>query len=492
MKKRTIWLILIAIFAVVLASRLYFAYQTPYFEGGAYETLRQVEHITQTGMPDYGLQTDNVNMFPPLFHYLLAFFNLFLPIALVGKIIPNILMALSIFGVYLLARRLTRSEAPALFTAFMSGFIPVLFSNTLNNVSHYTLAVPLVLLLILSFITLEDNFYLSLFCVLIFILPLVSPFSLILVLCLVVYIIFAKIGNVEIRKRESELAIFSFLLVFWICFLIYKKELLFYGFEILRQNLPLPLVNQYFSETGVLDAIYKIGYLPLLYGIYTIYDYLFKKTRATFYVLFSFVFVITLLLWVKAITPVTGYIFLGVVMIVLFSECFKQFFDYIAASKFSQFRRVLYIAVFITFTLTAFLPSISLAKHVPDNVPSEAIYEASLWLKDKEESVVLTAYETGGFVSYVSNHSVVLGSNFLARRNSGQIFYDVKEIYTAYFVTDALDLLEEYDVKYILLSDVEKDLYDIEELRFVNTDSFKLVYDERVQIYERLRGLKEI
>ncbi len=277
MKKRAILIILIAIFAVVLASRLFFAYQTPYFEGDAYDTLRQVEHITETGFPDYGLKTDNVDMFPPLFHYILAFFNLFLPIAIVGKLLPNIFMALSVFVVYLLARRLTRSEAPALFTAFMSGFIPILFSSTLNNVSHYTLTVPLVLLLILSFITLEDNFYAGLFTVLIFILPLVSAFSVVLVLCLIVYLLFAKVGNVKIRKREVELAVFAFLLVFWLIFLIYKKELLIYGIDILRQNLPLPLVNQYFSQTGVLDAIYRIGYLPLLYGIYTIYDYLFKS-----------------------------------------------------------------------------------------------------------------------------------------------------------------------------------------------------------------------
>ncbi len=96
--KQKIYCLLALVFAFSLGVRLYFAFQSPTFTSGdAYFTIRQVEHIRQTGLPifedalSYGGRT---YIFPPLFHYVLAFFNLFLPITIVGKLIPNIIASL--------------------------------------------------------------------------------------------------------------------------------------------------------------------------------------------------------------------------------------------------------------------------------------------------------------------------------------------------------------------------------------------------------------
>ena len=91
LKKEYIWLALI--FSLVLGMRLYFAFQAPYFSEDAYFNIRQVEHIRETGLPlfkdDLSYSGRNF-LFQPFFQYILAFFNLFMPLNLVCKLLPNI------------------------------------------------------------------------------------------------------------------------------------------------------------------------------------------------------------------------------------------------------------------------------------------------------------------------------------------------------------------------------------------------------------------
>jgi len=99
--KHIIWLIVI--FLIVLAIRLYIAFQTPLFNYDAYFDLRQVEHIRNTGLPLYNdplSYSGKSQLFAPLYQYTLAGFSLIMPIDIVGKIIPNIMAALIIFIVY--------------------------------------------------------------------------------------------------------------------------------------------------------------------------------------------------------------------------------------------------------------------------------------------------------------------------------------------------------------------------------------------------------
>ena len=60
----------------------------------------------------------------PVFHYVLAGFNMFLPGIVVFKIIPNLFAASLVFIAYALAKKLTNSIPISLSVAFISGFIP--------------------------------------------------------------------------------------------------------------------------------------------------------------------------------------------------------------------------------------------------------------------------------------------------------------------------------------------------------------------------------
>src|SRR3989344_8310215 len=95
---RSFWIGLMLIFLIVLGLRLFIAFQEREFsDDKAYFTLRQIEYIKDTGILisydelSYGGRKQVESLF---FYYLLAFFNLFIPANLVGKIIPNVLASL--------------------------------------------------------------------------------------------------------------------------------------------------------------------------------------------------------------------------------------------------------------------------------------------------------------------------------------------------------------------------------------------------------------
>ena len=148
------WLLFL-IFMIVLGSRLYFVLQTPYFNDDGYLNYRLVEHISQTGKPliyDPLSYNGRDLVYSPVFHYILAIFNLFLPLDIVFKIIPSIFISLLVFVVYRLAYLLVEDRNLSIFASLLSGFVPIVFVGTLNKISVYTLVLPLVFYLLYRFL----------------------------------------------------------------------------------------------------------------------------------------------------------------------------------------------------------------------------------------------------------------------------------------------------------------------------------------------------
>src|SRR3989344_4905903 len=100
-------------FVITRAARLFFAFSIPTFTYESYFHLRQVEHITQTGLPlyqdalSYGGRS---HAFLPFFPYAMAFFILFLPLETIARIIPNIFLASITIIVYLITKKITQDE----------------------------------------------------------------------------------------------------------------------------------------------------------------------------------------------------------------------------------------------------------------------------------------------------------------------------------------------------------------------------------------------
>jgi len=158
--------ILILIFIITLAFRLYFAFQTPNYDYDAYFNVRQIQEITSTGTPvfhdilSYGSRTF---IFSPIFHYILAIFNFFLPSILVFKILPNLVASSLIFIVYLIAKKISNNINIALLTSFISAFIPIFIAETVNNISIYSIVIPLMFLMIYFIMNIENKKFINYF-----------------------------------------------------------------------------------------------------------------------------------------------------------------------------------------------------------------------------------------------------------------------------------------------------------------------------------------
>src|SRR3989344_8689771 len=188
-KSKTVYILLISLFIIILGLRLWSVFNTENFSSGeAYYNQRIVEHIVQEksflSYDELSYGGRNI-LKPQLFHLILAFLTFGNNILL--KIIHELFMALIVFVVYLISKEISQNENAALISSLFAGFVPLFFIDTLNVISEYTLAMPLLLLLVFCLLKLEEKRYLYLFIALSFILPLIHPIAFMFVLTSLFY-----------------------------------------------------------------------------------------------------------------------------------------------------------------------------------------------------------------------------------------------------------------------------------------------------------------
>ncbi len=495
-KKEYLWLALI--FSLVLGTRLYFAFQTPYFSEDAYFNIRQVEHIRETGLPlfkdDLSYSGRNF-LFQPFFQYILAFFNLFMPLNLVCKLLPNIFASCLIFIIYLIAKEITKSQGAALFSSFISGFIPIFFAETVNSVSVFSLVIPLMFFLIYFLIKVnKDEKFINHFVVSIMIIALMHASAFLLIMAFLLYVLFIKIERLKQSRSELELITFSTILVTWLNFIIYKNAFLVHGQFVIWQNIPKELLSQSFSQLSIMNALFYIGIIPIISGIYLIYKYIFKKKNRKIYLLMAFALSGLFLLWFKLIPLKTGFIFFGVIFVLLFSKAYSDFLLFVDKTKFSKYKRIFIAVIFLIFILNSVIPTISYTTSIIKEAASKNEIDSFLWLKNNsdEKDVVLASLDEGYIVNAVAERKNVIDKNFLLIKDAEQRLEDVKKIYTTSYETEAIPLLNEYNIKYILLSKRSINYYNIADLNYRTDEKcFELVYDKEVKIYKSLCRMEE-
>lgn len=492
------YLVLTLLFSVVLASRLYLSFSVPYFNYDAYFNLRQVEYIAEHGKPLYEdplSYSGRTLVFPPLFHYILALFNLFMPITLVGRVVPNIFASFLVVVIYLIAKEITKSRAAAIFSSAIAGFIPIFFSKTANSVSSSTLLFPIIFYALYCLLKINgDKKYTYHLIALTFLIPLIEPTAILFVLGLLIYLILAGVENLKQSRREIELIFFPAFVILWIMFLIYKNAFLAHGVSFIWQNTPTELLGSYFKNIHILESVYLIGSIPFVFGIYVVYYYIFReKTRAT-YIFFGFALATGMSLWLRLIHLDFGLMFLGILLAVLFAQFYLSFFIYLEKTKVSRFHWLFLILLVSLFIATSVLPSFSYTLSELKNSPGEDEINALLWLRDKTEadSVILAALNDGHLINYIAKRKNVFDTNFLLIRNIDQRFRDFNTIFTTQYQTDAVRLLNKYEVSYIYISKNARGEFGTDDFIYSKHGKcFDEAYDSGVFIYEATCTLEE-
>nr|MBC8444090.1 hypothetical protein [Candidatus Woesearchaeota archaeon] len=406
MKKKT--KILVFIFLLVLAIRFYFTLSTPNFTGDqAYHTLSQVKQISETGTPlfyddlSYG---GRFTTFHPLFYYILAFFNLFLPLNLVGKLIPNLFASTLVILIYMISLEITQRKNISLITAFIAGFIPLFFKQTINNISVYSLAIPLIFLSLFALMNInKSKNYVYLFLSSLILLMLTHASSFLLILSLLIYLTLIKAINLHQSKLELELILFSSFIVIWFLLILFKNAFLIHGYYTIWQNAPEKILSHYFFDINILEAIYAIGIIPFIFGIYIIYKYIFKKRKRAIYIFTGTTAASFFLIWFKLLKPSESLILLGLSLVILSSQYYKDFSVFILKTKIPH-KKIYLFSLMVILILTSFLPSLSYANKEISNALTTQELEALNWIQENtpEDSTIISSYKEGHLITSIS------------------------------------------------------------------------------------------
>jgi hypothetical protein len=491
MKKEHIAIIIL--FLLVFGTRLYFAFQTPYFsDDEAYYNLRQVVNIKQTLLP---IIKDNLSYggkilyLSPLFFYILAGLSFIFKIEFVGKFFPNLFASSIIIIAYLISVELTKNKSTRFLTALMAGFVPIFFTETINSISIYSFVLPVMffnIYCILKIINKNKDFIIY-FIPSLLILRITTPTVIFLIFALLVYLIFLFLEKIKISKIEKEIILFAFFLITWTLFINFKQGFLNNGLAILWFNIPSSILKDYFSNLNV----FLVGIIPFLFGLYTIYKYIFREKDKKIYLLISFAVVISFLMWIRLIELNLALIFIGFTMTFLFIKSYDFLYNIIKNKKLQQ---IFFISIFLLIIISSVIPSLALASNKIKQAYSQKEISAFIWLRQNtnEEEIILSTLKEGHLIAALSRRKNFIDSNFMFVNNIDQRLEDAYKIYTTISQIQAIELLNKYNINYIYFSKRAKQEYNIEKLYYIDDFCFKEIFkNDDVQIFKVLCVIEE-
>lgn len=475
---------LLTIFIITLATRLILSFYTQNFTYESYFHLRQVEHITGTGLPLY---QDLLSyggrelVFLPAFHYLAAFFDLFLPIKLVAKILPNLFLATLTILVFLIAKRITNNDPASLLSAFIAGFLPILFAT--NSFTIESLFLPLVFLTIYTFLRIKEKKYLYLYIFSFLILSLTSSATSLIIIGFGIYLALSLLEGKRVSWAELELIIFSLFLFIWVQFLFYKETLLKEGIAFIWQNIPTQIIQQYFPQISIFQAIILVSVIPFLAGTYIVYKSLFQLKGQKAFLLISLAISTTLLAWLRLIQFKLSLTFFGLILAILFASFYQEAVGYLKKTKLAKPKKILVPGIIIVLLLSTIYPAVSTS--LEQETPTNEELAAFQWLNENvpQRSGVLSLLKEGHLVTYYSQRKNLMDDQFNLIKNIETRFENLNSLFITRFQTQALSLLDKYNIRYLVITPHAREVYQMKNFAYLTEECFDLVYDQETKIY---------
>ncbi|MBW2992584.1 hypothetical protein KY345_05180 [Candidatus Woesearchaeota archaeon] len=481
---------LAVIFVLACSFRLFFVFNTPYFsDTSSYFHLRIAEDIKENHIPgfydslSYGGRT---LLYSPVFYYIFYILTPFVPLEVGAKVFSSITISLLVIPVFLISKRLTNKTYASLLTSLLSIFIPANLSLTFNTFTPYSLIIPIIFFNL--FFIMDIKKYTKHFIVTSILGALVHPSFLLLIIGYIFYLILVKIAGFETDKTRLEAILFSLLLTFWIVFIVYKNAFLMHGIAVIWQNIPEQILRHYFSGVKILEAIYKIGLIPLLAGVFVVYKYTSSKISRDIYFMISLVVTVALLTTLHLLEPGFGLALIGVILTTLFSVFLSDFWDYFANARFKLIRTALILIITTALVFTNLIPSLIYIQESIDESDITEAYEALVWINENTEmdEAVLSSLREGHLVTFFAERPNVLDENFINQKDASIRLQDVNSIYKTRYLTEAVPLLNKYNAKYILFTPETAQEYNLRDLRFLSERCFELVYDDEAKVYKSL------
>jgi hypothetical protein len=394
---------------------------------------------------------------------------------------------------YLIASELTNNKTGRYLTALLSGFMPLFFSETLNSISIYSLFIPLTFLNIyfmMKIIDYQNNFILY-FIISLMVLRTTTPMTVFLIFSYLLYLLFVWIEGMKRLKAETELILFSTFAITWTLFVFFKDAFLNYGLSILWQNTPQELLKNYFANANILSMIYLIGIIPLIFGLYALYKYIFIEKDKKTYLLISFALITLFLMWLRFIELNTALMFIGFIFIFLFAKTYDSIL--LKINKIG-YKNTLTIILLIIIVVSSIIPSFTLGSEKIKNSFKANEIEALFWLRQNanDNETVLSSLEEGNLISGIARKKNFIDSNFMFVKGIDQRIIDARTIYTTTSQTQRVGLLNKYNINYIYFSNRSKKEFNIESIPYLDENCFEKVFsNDEVEIYKSLCIIEE-
>jgi hypothetical protein len=380
--------------------------------------LRQVEHYRDSGRfltYDPLSFAGSQKVISPAYYVLLGWLSRFLGEEWLLKVLPNLLAVSLIPLIFLIAMRITKIRTAALTASFVAAFVPVLFEKTFNSLTTLALALPLLFAALYIFLNIRKRNMIYYYIIVLVILCLTSPLVFFLIFAYLLYFLMIKVENIQAIKQEKEVFIFTFFLTLWTQFIIYKKAFITLGPMIVWQNIPWSILNQYFQRVSIIDMMYQVGPVPLLFGFYIIYRFAFREKDRGVYLFISFAFLSILLLTLRLLSPPVGLMILGLVMAILLGKYIEILLRYMEYTKFARWKRAILLVVLVLIILTSVIPSVSYALFLSKTKIQPYESDALKFIRENtpQDAVILASPEEGPLITYFANRSNVVDLDFL-------------------------------------------------------------------------------
>jgi len=473
---------LFVIFLATIVIRLFLAFHIPNFTYESYFHLRHVEHIAETGLPLY---EDDLSyggrelIFLPFFHYFMAFFDLFLPLEFIAKVLPNLLIASLVLIVFMISNQITHNQKASLLSALVAGLLPILYNT--NSFTPETLFLPLIFLCIYAFLRIKERRYVHIYIAAFLFLSLTSTATFLLLVGFCIYLLLSVLESKRTSRAEIELILFSIFFFIWTQFLFFKNVLLEQGIQFIWQNIPSQIIMQYFPAPSVGEALLLVSIVPFLAGIFVVYRSLFQLKSQKSFLLISLAISTTLLTWFRLIQFELSLTFFGMILAVLFASFYKELNGFIRKTKISHLHKLFSIGLLVVLLPSMIYPAIVTAYE--QEVPSRNEVLAFKWIAKNTPSKagVLASLEEGHLIGYFGRRKSIIDDQFSLVGDVEERFDALNSLYVTSFQTQALGLLDEYGIQYIIISPRTRNKYGINQPKYFTGDCFDEIYEQNVE-----------
>jgi hypothetical protein len=492
--------ILIILFIVSLSIRLFLAFSTPNFTYDSYYDLRQVEHITQTGTPffedpySYG---GRELIILPLYHYLTAIFAFFIPLGIAAKLLNNVFFTSLGLVVFLIAQKVSKKQRAALFSAGIAFFLPITFQT--HSFSPLPFALFCLLFCIYYFICARNEQHskerIYAYTASLIFLTLSSSIASILIITILFYALFSLLEGQKVLQGEKEIILFSLFFFLWIQFLLFKNVFLKEGISFIWKNIPQSILIDYFPALNIQEALFLIGFVPLIAGIFFVYSQLLQEKNKNIFLMVSIVIASFALTALKLIQFNIAIAFTGLALAIIFAPFYDVLVNYYKKSKFMLFeenvnkktkillRNKRFVRISTIIIIVLLIPSMvipSLTFSLQQEIPSQEKVDLFTWIQDNtpKSSVIAASVQEGHLISYFSKRKNVIDPQFSLIKDVEARYKNINSIYTTQFQTQAIDITDIYNINYIVLTNSSRKKFEIEQLSYRTSNCFDLVYND--------------